>query len=416
MYNWLLSVPVAFGLESLAVREIRNLGYSPDKVEDGRISFYGDERAVCRANIWLRIAERVQIKLGDFTALSFTELFDGTKALPWPALLPPDAVFPVGGHSLSSKLGSVPDCQSIIKKAAVESMKARWKTDRFAETGALYRINFNIIRDRVTIYVDTSGDGLHKRGYRENQALTPIRETLAAALVSLSGWRPGKALWDPFCGSGTIPIEAAMMAANRAPGLTRRFAAENWASPFGEPNTSPLGNTNVLPSGELNTETLRRLFDEERAAAEIAFKKALAAHGESGPAAEIAGSDISGHNIASAKKNAANAGISKYLRFFGMDSKEMSPRYGRLNEYGIRFPDRGCIVTNPPYGERFEDERAAVDACRGWAPALGGFMDWNWCVISAMEGFEREVGRKASKLRKLNNGKIKCNAFLYWSR
>jgi putative N6-adenine-specific DNA methylase len=386
MSRLLISVPTQFGLESLAAKEIRNLGYETERVEDGRISYYGDERAVCRSNIWLRTAERVQLKIGDFHALSFTELFDQVKALPWPDLLPKDAIFPVSGHSLASKLGSVPDCQSIIKKAVVESMKSRWKTDRFAETGSLYRINFNIIRNRTTVYIDTSGEGLHKRGYREASALAPIRETLASALVTLSGWRPGKALWDPFCGSGTIPIEAAMIAANRAPGLERDFAAESWTgAQYG------------------------RIFAEERANARSLFEKPAAAD------PVIVGSDLSGQYIKAARKNASKAGIAPLIRFFQMDSKDMDRNSGRLAELGVRFSERGCVVTNPPYGERQDDLAAAREACRDWAPALNGFLDWGWCVISAIDGFERIIGRAASKRRKLSNGKIKCNAYQYWN-
>jgi len=409
MDKYLLSVPTSFGLEGLAAREIRKLGYATERVEDGRVSFFGDARAVCRSNIWLRFAERLQIKLGDFSALTFTELFDQTKALPWPELLPPDAAFPVNGHCLSSKLGSVPDCQSIIKKAAVESMKHKWKTERFNETGALYRISFNIIRDRVSIYVDTSGEGLHKRGYREQSALTPIRETLAAALVELSGWRPGKALWDPFCGSGTIVIEAAMLAVNRAPGLNRGFASEGWPMPAGAPGGWQAG-------------AMKRLFEEERAAARAAYEKAFAemrvkASAGAAPtnaAIQLAGSDLSRHCVQSARQNAAMAGVSPLVRFFQMDAKHMSPEYSRFPELGIQFPERGCIVTNPPYGERHDDQAAALDACREWAPALGAFRGWGWCIISALDNFERELGRPATKRRKLYNGRIKCQAYMYF--
>jgi len=399
MGRWLLSVPVLLGLESLAAREIRRLGYNTEKVEDGRVSFYGGEAAVCRSNIWLRFAERVQIKLGDFSAASFSELFDGVKALPWAELLPEDAAFPVSGHCLGSKLGSVPDCQAIVKKAAVESMKRRWKVETFPETGAPYRIHFTIIRDRVAIYVDTSGDGLHKRGYREDSALTPIRETLAAALVELSGWRPGKALWDPFCGSGTIPIEAAMMAAGRAPGLVRGFAAESWGAPPGDGGYAPLG----------------RVFAEERAKARAAYDASLGALAAANAAPAIAGSDLSAKYVAAARQNAANAGVSRLLRFFQMDCREMGAGHAKLKSCGVRFPGRGSVVTNPPYGERLGDRASAIATCREWAPALNGFKDWGWCVISALETFEREIGRAATKRRKLHNGKIKCNAYLYWS-
>ena len=417
-----MSVPVLFGLESLVAREIRALGYETHKVEDRRVSFYGDEAAICRANIWLRTAERVQVKLGDFTALSFTELFDRVRALPWPELLTADAAFPVSGHCVSSKLASVPDCQSIIKKAVVESMKSKWKTERFAETGPLYKINFNIIRDKADIYVDTSGEGLHKRGYREASTISPIGETLAAALVALSGWRPGKALWDPFCGSGTIPIEAAMIAAKRAPGLERGFTAESWKNPVGDQPQM----------------TFKKLFDEERARARETYNDAMIGVGgknvsdeiggvggknvsvEVGGASgknaciELAGSDLSGQCVQIARKNAARAGVSPLVRFFQMDAKNMAKNYIRLPELGIKFPEKGCVVANPPYGERDSEPTDAALTCREWGPAMNGFRDWNWCVISSLVKFEREIGRTASKRRKLYNGGIKCQAYLYW--
>jgi len=427
MNKWLISVPTLFGLEGLAAKEIRKLGYETEKVEDGRVSFFGDGRAVARANIWLRFGERVQIKLGDFSAVSFTELFDQTKALPWPSLLPVDAAFPVNGHCLSSKLGSVPDCQAIIKKAAVESMKRVYKADRFAETGAVYRINFNIIRDRATIYVDTSGDGLHKRGYRESATVTPIRETLAAALVELSGWRPGKALWDPFCGSGTIAAEAAMMAANRAPGLERRFAAEGWATAmFAACAEGAEGAVDVAGVGDAGggagsgggshdmKETLIHIFEEERERARAIYNDTYAGLTAKKMPVGIVGSDISMHCVRAARENAARAGVSKLVRFFQMDAKHMSPTFARLPELGVQFPERGNIVANPPYGERRDDLPEAYSVCREWAPALEAFRDWGWCVISSLSDFENVIGRNATKRRKLHNGKIKCQAFLYW--
>jgi putative N6-adenine-specific DNA methylase len=416
MNRYLLSVPTLFGLESLAANEIRLLGYTTERVEDGRISFYGDERAICKANIWLRYAERVQIKLGDFEAVSFRELFERTKALQWPDILPPDAAFPVSGHCLSSKLGSVPDCQSIIKKAAVESMKTRWTVDRVDESGPLYRINFNIIRDRAAIYIDTSGDSLHKRGYRVNPGVTPIRETLAAGLVALSGWRPGKALWDPFCGGGTIAIEAAMLAANRAPGLTRAFAAESWeAVTAGAASSVQAANAGARQDDNICNFSYKRLFDEERSAARDAFIKKLKGSAAGGGAIEIAGSDLSRQCVRAARQNAAAAGVSSLIRFFQMDAKDMDRDHIRLRELGVCFPERGCVVTNPPYGERRDDLPEARDTCVEWSSSLNRFKDWGWCIISAMDDFERVIGRTAAKRRKLNNGKLKCKAYLYWN-
>lgn len=399
MNKLLLSIPTSFGLEGPVANEVRRLGYETDRVEDGRVSFYGDERAICRANIWLRTAERVQIKMGDFQAESFTELFDQVKALPWSALLPADAAFPVKGHCLSSRLASVPDCQSIIKKAVAESMKSKWKIDRFSETGAFYSIGFNIIRDRVTIYVDTSGEGLYKRGYREAATLAPLRETLAAALVAVSGWRPGFSLWDPFCGSGTIVIEAAMMAADRAPGLERRFVAEGWE---------------IMSEGR-RTLPFKKIWDEERALARAAYESKIEELTSKGSPVILAGSDLSRRCVQTARQNASKAGVSQITRFFQLNAKDMGAGQRSLAEAGVRFPARGSgrLIANPPYGERDGDLPGATETCREWAPALTGFRHWGWCFISALENFERDIGRQADRRRKLYNGRIKCQAYMY---
>jgi putative N6-adenine-specific DNA methylase len=292
-------------------------------------------------------------------------------------------------------------------------MKSRWKVEKFSETGALYRINFNIIRDRVAIYVDTSGDGLHKRGYREDSALAPLRETLAAALLELSGWRPGKALWDPFCGSGTIAIEAAMIAANRAPGLTRGFSSEDWPLFSADPSADNR-HTSAAGFRRKAADTFRKLFDAERAAAKAEYEKALAGATAGADAIAIAGSDISRQCVTAARQNAKMAGVTPFVRFFQTDAKNMSKNHTGLPPLNVKFPERGCVVANPPYGERQGDLSEAIEICREWAPALAGFQDWAWCVISALDDFERVVGRKATKRRKLNNGKIKCQAYMYF--
>ncbi|MDR1440650.1 MAG: class I SAM-dependent RNA methyltransferase [Clostridiales bacterium] len=418
--EWLLSAPTIFGLESVAAREIRDLGYYTDAVENGRVSFWGDGRAICRSNLWLRTAERVQVKMGGFAALTFDELFEGVRALPWPDLLPADAVFPVSGHSLSSKLFSVPDCQAIIKKAVAESMKSRYGGQRCPETGSLYRVQFNIIRDSAALYVDTSGEGLHKRGYRDESVIAPIKETLAAALVKLSGWRPGHGLWDPFCGSGTIVIEAAMMAANIAPGLNRQFAAEQWAAPgkkvWEEERQKARAAMRQAP--EHHVGAVPQAHDEQ-----AGLGRAVAADAEGGQAAgggateaALVGSDVERRAIAISRQNAKKAGVSQYVRFFQMDAKDMAPGQPRLKEMGAGLPEAGAIVSNPPYGERMDEAKIAEEAVREWAPALGAFRHWNWNVISTNESFEKNIGRAANKKRKLYNGMIKCYSYQFFRR
>jgi putative N6-adenine-specific DNA methylase len=223
-----LIATAAFGLEAVVAKELKELGYKDQMVENGRVTFYGDELAVCRANLWLRTADRVLLKMGEFKAESFEELFEQTKALPWPDWLPVNAEFPVTGKSIKSKLFSVPDCQAIVKKAIVEKMKSKHKMQWFEETGPRYKVEIGLLKDTATLTVDTSGAGLHKRGYRELTAAAPLRETLAAAMVLLSKWPADRALIDPFCGSGTIPIEAALIGLNIAPGLRREFDAQAW--------------------------------------------------------------------------------------------------------------------------------------------------------------------------------------------
>jgi putative N6-adenine-specific DNA methylase len=395
----LLSVPTLFGLESLAARDARKLGYAPESVEDGRVSFMGDELAICRANLWFRYAERVQVKMGGFRALAFDELFEGTKALPWPSLFPRDAAFPVKGSCVSSKLASVPDCQSIVKKAIVESMKRAYRADWHPESGALYQVQFNIIRDQVALFVDTSGSGLHKRGYREGSVLAPIRETLAAALAALSGWRPGMGLWDPFCGSGTIAIEAALAAANKAPGIDRRFAAESWGC--------------VGPALWAQArEEARGMEHSVKGGMEHDVEGGMEG-GVEGNSIIIIGSDIERRAVEAARQNAKRAGVSRLARFSQIDAKDMRPDHPRLRELGVALPEKGCVVCNPPYGERTQDELDAKRAMREWAPALKAFPKWNMCAISALGDFERLIGRPADRRRKLYNGMIKCQAFIY---
>ena len=366
-----LTAITLFGLEALAAREIRALGYETATVEDGRVTFIGDEMAICRSNLWLRTAERVLVKLGEFEATTFEALFEQTKALPWKDWIPENAAFPVKGYALKSKLFSVPDCQSIIKKAVVESMKQTYPNTWFEEKGPLYQIQFALMKDRATLMIDTSGDGLHKRGYRENANEAPLRETLAAAMVQLSVWNAGKALIDPFCGSGTIPIEAALIGANIAPGLQREFAAQGWER---------------IP---------KALWWDARKEAHAQIK--------SEQAFRIVGSDIDAKNIALAKENAALAEVEEWISFEQLPVKEITSQDGY-----------GCILCNPPYGERLGELKEAENLYRQMGRIFSRFDTWSYYILTSHEKFEHLFGRKANKRRKMYNGMLKCNLYQYF--
>ncbi len=366
-----LTAITLFGLEALAAREIRDLGYETVTVEDGRVTFIGDEMAICRSNLWLRTAERVLVKLGEFEATTFEALFEQTKALPWTDWIPENAAFPVKGYALKSKLFSVPDCQSIIKKAVVESMKQVYPNTWFEEKGPLYQIQFALMKDRATLMIDTSGDGLHKRGYRENANEAPLRETLAVAMVQLSVWNAGKALIDPFCGSGTIPIEAALIGANIAPGLQREFAAQGWER---------------IP---------KALWWDARKEAHAQIK--------SEQAFRIVGSDIDAKNIALAKENAALAEVEEWISFEQLPVKEITSQ----DSYG-------CILCNPPYGERLGELKEAENLYRQMGRIFSRFDTWSYYILTSHEKFEYLFGRKANKRRKMYNGMLKCNLYQYF--
>ena len=366
-----LTAITLFGLEALAAREIRDLGYETVTVEDGRVTFIGDEMAICRSNLWLRTAERVLVKLGEFEATTFEALFEQTKALPWTDWIPENAAFPVKGYALKSKLFSVPDCQSIIKKAVVESMKQVYPNTWFEEKGPLYQIQFALMKDRATLMIDTSGDGLHKRGYRENANEAPLRETLAAAMVQLSVWNAGKALIDPFCGSGTIPIEAALIGANIAPGLQREFAAQGWER------------------------ISKALWWDARKEAHAQIKREQAFR--------IVGSDIDAKNIALAKENAALAEVEEWISFEQLPVKEIMSQDGY-----------GCILCNPPYGERLGELKEAENLYRQMGRIFSRFDTWSYYILTSHEKFEYLFGRKANKRRKMYNGMLKCNLYQYF--
>lgn len=366
-----LIATATFGLEAVVAREVRALGYEEVKVENGRVTFKADERAVCRANLWLRSADRVLVKMGEFPATSFDELFEGTKALSWADWIPEDGNFPVEGKSVSSKLYSVPDCQAIVKKAVVERLKGRYRRQWFEETGPRYTIEVALLKDMATLTIDTSGPGLHKRGYRKLSAAAPLKETLAAAMIELSRWQPDRVLVDPFCGSGTIPIEAALMALNRAPGLNREFAAEKWP---------------VIPA---------RLW---RSARQEAMDLIL-------PRAElqIRGTDIDREVLGLARYHARRAGVEGHIHWQRMPVSELSTQ----KKYGY-------LICNPPYGQRLEEMRDVERLYREMGKVFKGLDTWSFYVLTAHHGFERLFGRSADKRRKLYNGRIECQYYQFF--
>lgn len=361
----------AFGIEAVVGRELNWLGYSDQQVENGRVTFAGDEEAICRTNLWLRTADRILVKMGEFKALTFDQLFEGTKALPWDEWLPENAEFPVDGKSIDSKLSSVPDCQAIVKKAIVEKLKLKYKKQWFEEKGPLYRVEVGLLKDMATLTVDTTGPGLHKRGYRTLATEAPLKETLAAAMLLISRWKPDRALIDPFCGSGTIPIEAALIAGNIAPGAKRSFSAEGWRQ-----TPSPLWTK----AREEAADRVRKMDD-----------------------IRIQGSDIDDKAIGIARYHAGQAGVAGRIHLQRLPLSDISSRY----KYGF-------IVCNPPYGERLS-EMPAVEKLYG---ELGGvfkrFETWSFYVITSHPRFEALVGRKADKKRKLFNGRIQCNYYQFY--
>lgn len=366
-----LIATATFGLEAVVAREVKELGYEDMMVEDARVTFAGDEAAVCRANLWLRSADRVLLKMGEFKALSFDELFEKTKALPWPDWLPENAVFPVQGKSIKSQLHSVPDCQAIVKKAVVEKMKQKYKRDWFPEDGPQYTIEVALLKDMVTLTVDTSGVGLHKRGYRKLGSQAPLKETLAAAMILLSRWHPEITLIDPFCGSGTIPIEAALIGMNLAPGLNREFAAEKWPA---------------IP---------KALWVKAREEA-----KGLAHYLQP---MHIVGSDINGEVLSLARYHARQAGVEEKVFF------------QKLPVSGLRSKRKyGYIICNPPYGERLGDTVQSEELYREMGTVFKDLDTWSFYILAANPGFERLFGRKADKKRKLYNGRIQCNYYQFY--
>lgn len=367
-----LIATATFGLEAPVKREIEALGYKIIKSEDGKITFLGDERAIVKANLWLRCADRVQIKMAEFEALEFEDLFQQVKAIPWEEWIPPEGKFIVNGSSVKSKLSSVPACQSVAEKAIVERLREIYAIERFEKSGALYDIKITLLKDRVTVTLDTTGPGLHKRGYRQNAVIAPIKETLAAAMINLSFWKAGRILMDPCCGSGTIAIEAAMIGRNMAPGLNREFVSEKWEA---------------IPP---------HLWKEER-------KNAFEAIDWDAPL-EIYASDINKKAVTAAMENAAEAGVLEDINFRVADAADMKSE-GR---------EGGIIITNPPYGERIGDKDSIDRLYKGFQGFIRANPTWSVFAITPDKAIEQKVfGRPADRRRKLFNGRMEVCYYQY---
>ena len=365
-----LIAPCHFGMEAVLKREIADLGYPVLKTEDGKVTFETDAAGIARANIFLRTAERVLIKAASFRAVTFDELFEKVKAVDWAALIPQDGRFWVRkANSLKSRLFSPSDIQSIVKKAIVEKLKLQYRTDVIPETGNEYPLRISILKDEVVIGLDTSGDSLHKRGYRTDSVKAPISETLAAAILMLSPWKKDRILIDPFCGSGTFCIEAAMMACGIAPGMNREFTAEKW--------------TNMIPKRcwyDAVNEAMERVCEPEET--------------------DIQGFDIDPAAIRASKENARRAGVEKYIHFETRDVKNLSHR----KKYGF-------VITNPPYGERIMEESELPAVYRTLGERFGSLDSWSMYMITSYDKAEEMIGRKADKNRKIYNGMLKT--YLY---
>lgn len=360
------------GLEAVVARELKDLGYNEIVVENGRVNFKGDLIDICRCNLWLRTSDRILIKMGEFKAVTFDELFEGTKALPWQDWIPVHGEFPVEGRSHKSQLSSVPACQGIVKKAIVEKLKESYRTEWFQENGPRYVIEIILLNDMALLTLDTTGPALHKRGYRKVATEAPLKETMAAALILLSRWNqnPSRPFYDPCCGSGTLPIEAALIAWNIAPGLRRSFNAESWP------------------------EIPEKLWQQARDEAIDAAKDDIELN--------IAGSDIDPAAIEIAKASAKSAGLAKEIKFEVMPASRIRPE-----------GDYGCMITNPPYGERIGEEKEIRRLISQLGRVTAELPTWSFFAITPTKQFEHDFGRKADKRRKLFNGRIECQYLQY---
>ena len=372
MADYELIAPCHFGMEAVLKREIQKLGYDILKVEDGKVTFAGDEAAIVRANIFLRTTERILIKIGSFKATTFDELFEGTKALPWEQFIPEDGKFWVAkATSIKSKLFSPSDIQSIMKKAMVDRLKKKYNVNWFPEDGASFPLRVTIMKDVVTVGLDTSGDSLHKRGYRQATVKAPITETLAAALIMLTPWKWDRILVDPFCGSGTFPIEAAMIGANIAPGMNRSFSAEDWM--------------HLIP---------KKAWYDAANEAEDQIRRDIEM--------DIQGYDIDPGAIKAAMENARLAEVDHLIHFQQRPVSQLSHR----KKYGF-------VITNPPYGKRLEEEEDMPALYREMGEAFSHLDSWSFYLITAFDQAERYLGRKADKNRKIYNGMMKTYFYQY---
>lgn len=370
MEKFEIIVPTIFGLEAFVSREIKALGYETSSVEDGRVTFWGDLTAVARANLWVRCGERILIKAGEFEARSFEDLFQGTKAIDWSQWLGKECAFPVTGFCLKSTLASMRDCQAIIKKAIVDSLSQKYNISFFEESGPTYQIRFSIMKDRVTLMIDTTGDGLHKRGYRAVSNAAPLKETIAAAMVLLSRWKYEYPFADPLCGSGTIPIEAAMIKRNIAPGLTRSFMSESFLQ----------YDNDIWKNARTEAEDLKR---------DVPLN--------------IYASDLDPSSVEIARKNAELAGVSDAVR----------PTVLNVSDFYTK-DSYGTIVCNPPYGERLGDENLCRELYKTMGNSFKKLNKWSHFILTSNEEFENAFGKKADKKRKLYNGMLKCNIYQYF--
>lgn len=373
MSEYKLVATSAMGLESIVADEVKALGFETS-TENGKIYFQGDETAIAKTNMWLRVADRVRIVVGEFKATTFDELFERTKAIAWEQYLPVDAAFPVAGKSVKSTLYSVPDCQAIVKKAIVERLKSAYKRIGFLdESGPLFKLEVSILKDKVTLTIDSSGAGLHKRGYRVGQGDAPLKETLAAALVKLTRWNPDRPFVDPFCGSGTIPIEAAMIGQNIAPGYNREFLSEHW--PW----------------------IRKKTWDDVRMEAED-----LANYDQP---LSISGFDHDPRMIKVARTNAIEAGFLDIIHFEQRDVRELAVE-------GLN----GVLVGNPPYGERLGEIEEAEEMAQVLGDVMKDYPSWSVYMLSSLENFETMYGKKATKKRKLFNGFIRTDLYQFWGQ
>ncbi|OZI11710.1 RNA methyltransferase [Bacillaceae bacterium SAS-127] len=373
MATYTLIATAAMGLESLVADEVKKLGYE-GRTENGKVIFKGDEEAIARCNLWLRTADRLKVVVGEFKATTFDQLFESTKALPWEEYLPVDAEFPVQGKSVKSTLFSVSDCQAIVKKAIVERLRSKYKVQTWLqESGPLFKIEVALLKDKATLTIDASGAGLHKRGYRVAQGGAPLKETLAAALVQLTKWNPDRPFIDPFCGSGTIPIEAALIGQNIAPGFNRDFVSENW----------PWMKKAVWDKARVEAEDVAN-YDQPL---------------------DIAGYDLDHRMVEIAKENAFEAGLGDLIEFKQMNIADFTTK----KEYGV-------IVGNPPYGERLGDRPEVEQMYKAMGAALAPYDTWSVYMMTSHEDFEQFYGKPATKKRKLFNGFIRTDYYQYWGK